>query len=135
LCQTVERRCDVAQSDRAEISLRNPAAADMDRLVRTPAPGLVPKTFLRRIIGHRGCHSVFDCSSAQAAPVRVRLTCRAASFDFADGQLLLFQSADPGALRDPARRRGHSKSLADKMASQLDHLSTHHCRLAPAALA
>ncbi len=88
-----QRRPDLAQPDRADLSLRNAAAADLDWMVREPVAGLVPETVLRGDVRHRTRCAVPDFSAAPATDDRMRSADLPAIVHHRDRQLLLLQSA------------------------------------------
>ena len=104
LCETVERRSELAQSHRAHLSLPDPAAADVDWLVCRPIAPVVSKIFVLRHVRDRTGRAVPDFRAATNPVFRRRRHRVTANPDFAYRQLHVLQFFDDCALPITARR-------------------------------
>ena len=93
-------------------SLRDAAAATVDRVVRAPAPGRVPDGLVRVSVLRRARCAVSLLRPAAPAPLRLRHDDPAAGPRRGHRQLRLLQSADDLARHPPSRRRRVPETLA-----------------------
>ena len=113
--QARERRPDVAQPDRPALSLRDAAAAALDRVVPAPVSAVVPDGLGALSLLRRARRSVSLLRSAAAAPLRLPRDGAAAAAHRRDGQLRVLQPARRSRSRScssttsPCRRAGDAR--------------------------
>ncbi len=131
-----ERRRRLASLDGPPVPLRNPAASDVGRLVRSPVARLVPDALRRPHVRRRARRSSSRVRRAARAPRRSRVLRRLPASDRGHGQLRLLQPPDHRPLCDASRRRRPAAplALARCAGSRSPLVSTHGARLRRAAL-
>jgi hypothetical protein len=99
------RRPDLAESHRADVPLRDPAAPDVDRLPRAPAPGRPPESVVRGHVRGGGHRAVLPLRRTTAASRVCGRDGRSPGDDRRDRQLLLLQPAFRRFVPHRPRRR------------------------------